>query len=286
MSPDPYRVLLAPNPSPMTLDGTRSVLLGRERPVVIDPGPADPRHLERLRRALAGHRPVAILLTHHHPDHAAAAPLLAAATGAPVLMAAGAVDVGFAPIHAARWIGDGEVVETDVGAVRAVSTPGHAPEHLAFLWTAPGGGVLFVGDLLMGVGDTTLVAPPEGDLDAYLRSLHRVREVGASVLVPAHGPPLDDPPAAIERYLRHRDERVARLVEALRQLGPTTPADLVDRIYGAALDPRLRAAAEGSLRAMLHYLRERERVEPLEGDRFALVPGPHPDSRTHAPSTT
>jgi glyoxylase-like metal-dependent hydrolase (beta-lactamase superfamily II) len=273
MSRGALRVVPADNPSPMTLDGTRTVLVGWERPVVVDPGPADPRHLARLQEELDGRAPVAILLTHHHPDHAAAAPLLAAATGAPVLMGAGALDIGFPAVRADRWIGDGEVVETDAGALRAVTTPGHAPEHLAFLWTgprAPEGGILLVGDLLMGVGDTTLVSPPEGDLGAYLRSLERVGRLAPARLLPSHGPPLDDPPRAIERYLRHREERIARLVEALRQLGPSTPAALVDRIYGAELDPRLRTAAEGSLHAMLHYLADEARVRRVDGARYRL----------------
>jgi glyoxylase-like metal-dependent hydrolase (beta-lactamase superfamily II) len=258
------RVLLAPNPSPMTLDGTRTFVVGRRRPLVIDPGPAEAQHLSRLRAELAGVRPVAILLTHHHPDHGAAAPALAAATGAPMLMASGALDVGFPRIDADEWVPDGTVWETDGGAVRAVTTPGHSPEHLAFLWhgpDTPAGGVLFVGDLFMGTGDTTLVAPPEGDLHAYLGSLERVRRLEPGVLLPAHGPPLDDPAAAIERYVRHRQQRIAQVRDVLRDAGPLPPAALVDRIY-PDLDPRLRAAAEGSLQAILAYLAGSDAAAP------------------------
>jgi glyoxylase-like metal-dependent hydrolase (beta-lactamase superfamily II) len=273
MIPGALRVLLAPNPSPMTLDGTRTYVVGEHRPVVIDPGPADPQHLSRLHAELAGARPAAILLTHHHPDHAAAAPLLAAATGAPVWMAPGALEVGFARVRAHRWVAEGEVVETDGGALRAVATPGHAPEHLAFLWEGPGtpaGGVLFVGDLFMGVGDTTLIAPPEGDLSAYLVSLERVRQLKPGILLPAHGPPLDDPNRAVERYVHHRQERIGQVLDALRDAGPARPAELVDRVY-PELDPRLRPAAQGSLHAILQYLHDQQRVHADPERRYRLV---------------
>lgn len=252
------RMVLAPNPSPMTLDGTRTFLVGRERPVVIDPGPADPAHLAALEEALGGRVPAAILLTHAHPDHAEGAGELARRTGAGVRMARGALrplpDAGVE-----RWIGDGDEVETDAGVVRAVATPGHAPEHLAFLWS----GALFVGDLLMGEGDTTLVSPPEGDLAAYLRSLDRVEGLGASVLFPSHGPPIERVPETLERYREHRRVRIRQVEEALRR-SPDASADaLVDLVYGAGLHPGLREAARGSLAAILHFL-EAPRIDPTE----------------------
>lgn len=267
------RSRLASNPSPMTLDGTRTYVVGRAQPVVIDPGPAEARHLDGLLELLGGARPLAILLTHGHPDHAAAARPLAERTGAPVLMARGGVEAGFPPVRADRWLEDGEAVETDAGPVRAVATPGHTPEHLAFFWTgaeAPAGGALFVGDLMMGEGDTALVAPPEGDLAAYLRSLERVRSLRPGVLLPTHGPPLADPAAAVARYLCHRRERIGQVVRALAAGGPAAPADLVRAVYGRTLDPRLHEAAEGSLRAVLDYLWRQGRVRPLEGGRYAL----------------
>jgi glyoxylase-like metal-dependent hydrolase (beta-lactamase superfamily II) len=281
----PLRVLLAPNPSPMTLDGTRTYVIGRSRPVVIDPGPADPRHLLQLRNALEGSVPAAILLTHHHPDHAAAAPRLAGMFEAPVVMGRGALEVGFPVIPVDRWVGDGEVVETDVGPVRAITTPGHTPEHLAFFWSgsaAPAGGALFVGDLFMGTGDTTLIAPPEGDLAAYLDSLARVRELKPGILYPTHGPPLEDAAEAVARFARHREERVAQVMEALRHAEAARPRELVDRIYGPELDPRLRAAAEGSIRAILLYLDDRHYVRAGGDDRKPLVEDqPTPPPATH-----
>ena len=130
----PLRILLAPNPSPMTLDGTRTYLVGRRHAVVIDPGPALDAHLDAVLGALGGGGLEAILLTHAHPDHAPGAVRLARETGAPVLMASGALAPSIAPEAVTRWIGEGEQIETDAGVLRAIATPGHAPEHLAFHW--------------------------------------------------------------------------------------------------------------------------------------------------------
>jgi glyoxylase-like metal-dependent hydrolase (beta-lactamase superfamily II) len=155
------------------------------------------------------------------------------------------------------WIGEDAVVETDAGRIRAVATPGHAPEHLAFHWTGGAGvegGVTFVGDLLMGSGDTTWVAPPEGDLAAYLRSLQRVEALGSEVLYPAHGPALTDPRAAIARFRAHRLERIGQVRAAVAAMPGASPAELVSTVYGPDLHPALVAAAEGSIRAILTYL--------------------------------
>lgn len=256
------RFILAPNASPMTLDGTRTYLVGAERPVVIDPGPADPAHLDAVVAALAGARPSAILLTHGHPDHAAGAAPLAERTGAPVWMAGGALGPAVRPERVDHWIRGGDRVETDGGALVAVPTPGHAPEHTAFLWRpgppASGPAALFVGDLFMGEGDTTLVAPPEGDLADYLRSLDEVERLSPATLYPTHGPPIEDAAEAVGRYRAHRLDRISQVEAALRDRPGATAGELVERVYGADLHPLLRAAAEGSLRAIVAYLRRED----------------------------
>jgi glyoxylase-like metal-dependent hydrolase (beta-lactamase superfamily II) len=265
------QTVLAPNPSPMTLDGTRTFVVGRERAAVIDPGPDDPAHLDAIVRALDGRAPAVILLTHAHPDHAAAAGLLSARTGAPVRMGRGAL-VPF-PDLITEWLEEDEQIATDAGVLHAVRTPGHAPEHLCFLWTggpARHDRALFAGDMFMGGADTTLVAPPEGDLTQYLDSLDRLRALRPSILHPAHGPPIADAEAAIERYRAHRAERIAQVVRALRSEGSARPAELVDGVYGAALHPALRGAAEGSLHAILAHLAATGRVDD-DGGRFHLT---------------
>lgn len=261
----------------MTADGTRSYVVGRARPVVIDPGPADQRHLGAIAEVLGGASPVAILLTHAHPDHAAGAPALADATGSPVAMAHGSVHAGLDARHVDRWLADGDVVETDAGALRVVATPGHAPEHLSFFWEgegAPEGGALFVGDHMMGGSDTTLVAPPEGDLAAYLRSLDRVAELAPGVLYPAHGEPIPDPAAAVDRYRRHRMSRIDQVRGALRGSGPASPREIARAVYGGEVGPELWAAAEASLLAILAYLEDRGEARASAGRYELTNPAP------------
>ena len=262
------RSLLAPNPGAMTLDGTRTYIVGRERPAVIDPGPRDPAHLRAILGALGGASPAAILLTHAHSDHAAAAPALAAETGAPVMIARGSHLDASADL-VSRWLEEGDEIETDAGTLRVVHTPGHAPEHAAF--HHPASGALLVGDTFMGGLDTTLVAPPEGDLAAYLRSLDRIASLSPSILHPAHGPDITDAAEAVARYRCHREERIAQVVRALRAAGPSRTGDLIEAVYGAELDPRLRAAAEGSLTAILGFLAAEGRARALPGGRHALL---------------
>jgi len=265
---DTLRTVVAPNPSPMTLDGTRTFIVGCERPAVIDPGPSAGGHLDAILAALEGRPPIAILLTHAHGDHSELAEALALRTGAPVLAASAPEERGD-DSDVSQWLTDGDVVETDAGALHAVATPGHAPDHVSFHW--PEQRAVFVGDLFMGVGDTTLVAPPEGDLAAYLRSLDRVASLSPSVLYPAHGPPLADPAEAVARYRRHRETRIEQVVHALRRAGPSRPRELLDAVYGAELHPSLRLAAEGSLHAILGYLSAEGLAEARPDGRHSLT---------------
>jgi glyoxylase-like metal-dependent hydrolase (beta-lactamase superfamily II) len=262
--------LLAPNPSPMTLDGTRTFVVGREQAAVIDPGPDDPAHLDAILRALDGRAPSVILLTHGHADHAAAAGLLSARTGAPIRMAPGAL----VPLQevVTEWLREDEQIATDAGVLHCVPTPGHAPEHVCFLWTdgpAQHERALLAGDMFMGGGDTTLVAPPEGDLTEYLASLDRLEALRPSAIHPAHGPAIADGAGAIRRYRAHRAGRIAQVVQALRQ-GPAAPGELIDRVYGDELHPQLRLAAEGSLRAILEHLTAIGRAQRA-AERYTLT---------------
>lgn len=252
------RFVRASNPSPLTLDGTRTWLVGRQRVAVLDPGPALPAHLEAVAAAVTGEpgaAAVAILVTHDHPDHAPGARPLSERLGAPLLsLKAGTLRAG-------------DRVQTDAGALVAVPTPGHAPDHVAFHW--PEADAVFCGDLMLGGQATALVAPPEGDLTEYLASLARLQALRPRVLYPTHGEPFTDPAAALAEYVRHREERLAQVLAALAP-GEASADTILTRVYGAALDPRLRAAATGATLAYLAHLQRLGRVRRA-GERWRLA---------------
>lgn len=243
------RNLLAPNPSPMTLDGTNTWVIGdpeADAALVVDPGPDDERHLTRLARELADRRVVAILLSHGHADHSGGARRFAELTGAPVR----ALD----PAHrlGEEGLADGDVVAAAGVELRVIGTPGHSLDSLCF-WL-PQDRALLTGDTILGRG-TTMIAP-DGDLAEYLRSLDRLRAMAelaeAVALLPGHGPVLPDPVGALDRYLAHRRERLDQIRDALAR-GARTPREIVEIVY-AEVDRSLWPAAEASVRAQLDYL--------------------------------
>ena len=172
---------LAPNPGPFTLEGTRSYVVGEGVAAVIDPGPSIDSHLAVLAEAVAGATDVAILLTHAHDDHAAGAARLACLSGGCVLGPG-----------SDRDLEDGERIHTSAGDLVAVSTPGHARRHFCF--HHPGAAAVFVGDLILGAGDTTWIGQYRGGVADYLESLDRVAALDAGTLYPAHGAAIHDPP--------------------------------------------------------------------------------------------
>lgn len=201
------RRLTAPNPGMMTGPGTNCYLVGTEAVVVVDPGPDDEGHVAKIVEAGAG-RIAAIALTHTHVDHWPATPALKAATGAEVV----AFDSRDG-LEVDRVLADGDTV----GGLTAVTTPGHASNHICF-WDAERR-VLFTGDHVMS-GSTVVIAPPDGDMAAYLASLEKVRALQPDALAPAHGPLLTEPDAYIEHYITHRLAREASVAEALAAAGP------------------------------------------------------------------
>lgn len=254
------RRVLAPNPGPFTLEGTNTWVVGYAPSLVIDPGPDDPGHLVAV--AYEAEPVEAILLTHHHPDHAPGARRLAEATGAPVY--------AYRPAEGERQLRHGDVVETGRVAIRAVHTPGHTPDHLAFLVEAEG--LLFTGDAVLGRG-TSIVDPPEGDMAAYLRSLEEMRRLSPRLLYPGHGPLVFDAVAKLDEYLEHRRERERQVLEALAE-GKATPREMVPGIYGGEVPEELYPLAERSVLAHLLKL-EREgraaRRGPAGEERFVPV---------------
>lgn len=254
------RLLLAPNPSPMTERGTNTWLLGDGAVTVLDPGPNDPAHLRALLAALApGERIAQILVSHSHLDHSPGARPLAEATGAPVL-AYGDSSVGRSDrmqALAGQPIGGGEGVdsaftpderlpdgaELDIGGLtlRALHTPGHLGNHLCFLW----GQALFSGDQVMGWAPS-LVSPPEGDLTDFMASLDRLEALGPTRLYPGHGAPVSDGPARIAALRTHRLGRERAILEAIAA-GATSAQAITLAVYTDVPPAFLPAAARNVL---------------------------------------
>ena len=245
-------VRVAPNPGPMTLDGTNTWIVGdpqRTPPVVVDPGPLLAEHLAAVLGDCGG-RIATILLTHRHLDHAEGAATLAATAGCGVRAADPAWCVG------SDGLREGDVLFTGTARLEVVATPGHTTDSVSLLLVDEDGEArLLTGDTVLGRG-TTVITYPDGDLGRYLASLDRlerlVEERGVPTILPGHGPLVTDP---LERLRAYRAHRLARLEEVRQALaaGVDTPAGIVARVY-ADVDRSVWPAAEQSVRAQLDYL--------------------------------
>lgn len=240
--------VLAPNPGPMTLDGTNTWVLlepGSTEAVVVDPGPLDEGHLRRVVGVLerAGARASQTLLTHGHLDHAEAAGRFARLTGSTVR----AIGRGHDDLAG------GDVVTVAGLELRVVSTPGHTADSLSF--ALPADQALLTGDTVLGRG-TTVVAHPDGELAAYLDSLDRIRELtcdgSVSSILPGHGPWVPDAGALVDFYRRHRRERLEQVRAALAG-GAASADEVVQRVY-ADVPRQVWPAARLSVQAQLAYL--------------------------------
>jgi glyoxylase-like metal-dependent hydrolase (beta-lactamase superfamily II) len=246
--------VLAPNPSPMTLDGTNTWIVAEpDSPlaVVVDPGPLDEAHLAQVVATAEQHgkRVALTLLTHGHPDHAEGAARFAELTGTRVRALDPALRLGDEGLAA------GDTVTTGGLELRVVATPGHTADSLCF--HLPADGAVLTGDTVLGRG-TTVVAHPDGRLGDYLDSLRRLQALtvdgGVDTVLPGHGPVLDDARGAVEFYLAHRAHRLAQ-VETAVEGGLRTPGDVVAHVY-ADVDRALWPAAELSVLAQMDYLRD------------------------------
>ena len=245
------RRLVAPNAGPMTYHGTNTYLLDWEGGVaVIDPGPDDAAH-EATILAQAGAPIAAILLTHGHHDHWGGLAGLKRATGAPIYAWHRPFAAEIRPDVALE---DGAMV----GPLRAVHTPGHAPDHLCFVHPD---GPLFSGDVVMG-WSTTVVGGSGGDMADYFASLDRLLATESSLYLPGHGPPMPEPLAYVEALREHRRQREAAIVAALGR-APVTVTALTRALY-PILDPPLRPAAERNVQAHLDKLEAEGRAMPSD----------------------
>jgi glyoxylase-like metal-dependent hydrolase (beta-lactamase superfamily II) len=247
--------LLAPNPSPMTLDGTNTWVLqepGSATALVVDPGPDHEGHLQRVVEVVeaVGARVSRILLTHGHLDHSEGAARLAALTGAPVL----ALD----PLQClgSEGLAAGDVLRDGGLELHVVPTPGHTSDSLSFL--LPQDASVLTGDTVLGRG-TTVVAYPDGRLEDYVESLQRLGSLAdagvVDTVLPGHGPVLADAASVVQAYLAHRTQRLEQVRAALAA-GDRTPRQVVERVY-ADVDRALWPAAELSVQAQLEYLTSR-----------------------------
>jgi len=246
----------ADNPGPMSLSGTNTYLIG-EPAYVIDPGPADERHLENVLSAGADRGGIAgIALTHRHLDHAGGAQALRARTDAPLVASAQRDDVHTFEPEAGALELSGELSDGDVfGPFEVIETPGHAADHLCFL----AGSVLFCGDTVLGEG-STIVPPFGGSLGTYLESLRKLQALTLTALCPGHGPVVWSPSERIADYIDHRLDRERRLIAALGR-GLRSTGELLDEVWDDVPEA-LRPAAALTLEAHLDKLEHERKLPP------------------------
>lgn len=265
------RRVVAPNPGPFTFTGTCAYIVGEGDVALIDPGPDDEAHRAALLDAVKAERVTHILVTHTHKDHSPGARALSRATGAPVWGCAAHVAIEDHPSgrldasHDTDYAPDVEMADGDTlqgagFALTAVHTPGHASNHLCFALAEEG--TLFSGDHVMA-WSTTVVAPPDGDMAAYMASLERLAARMEETYYPGHG----SPATSARRYVRglasHRRQRETAILARIAA-GDADIATIVARIY-SGLDPRLVRAASLSVLAHLQDMTARGLVTSSEG---------------------
>jgi glyoxylase-like metal-dependent hydrolase (beta-lactamase superfamily II) len=256
--------ITAPNPGVMTGPGTNAYIVGRDELALIDPGPESPPHLATLLQAVDG-RLKWIFCTHTHVDHSPGARALKAATGAELLGFAhvpndGRQDTEFKPDRA---LSDGDIVEARDFRLRALHTPGHASNHLCYVfddlkW-------IFTGDHVMQ-GSTVVISPPDGDMTVYLRSLERLLALDVSTIAPGHGYLIERPHDEVRRLIAHRLKREKKVLDAFAQRNPATLDELLPLVYDD-VPQQIHPVARRSLHAHLLKLASERRVQE-EGERW------------------
>lgn len=263
----PVYKFTAPNAGPKTLSGTNSYSVGLDDVLLIDPGPEMSPHTDQLLVWLRERRATvrAILLTHLHPDHAPAARDVEMRTGAPIFTLMGdPVDTGFGPSHTYPLTPDHTHWDVGEDTLSVIAAPGHTHDHVCFFLERSG--LLFTGDAVLGRG-STLIAPPEGNMLEFMRTLNMLIALQPQVLAPGHGPVVWNASAKLSEDLKHREQRERAILEQLRD-GPATSDQLVSQIYRDT-HRDLIGLARMSLDAQLEKLMDEMRVNQ-SGELFSL----------------
>lgn len=247
------RRIVAHNPGPMTGPGTNTYLVGIDEIAVIDPGPADPAHLDAI-AGCGGDRIRWIACTHTHVDHVAGVAGLRERTGAEVL----AYDSRDG-LQVDRQLRDGDFIDATEFVLRALHTPGHASNHLCLLLEQER--MLFSGDHVME-GSTVVIRPPDGDMAVYMTQLARLKELRPRLrsIAPGHGHLIEEPAAKVDEYLTHRAMREAQILESLPAHGAVRIDQIVERLYRDLIE-ELRPMAAATVWAHLLKLRDEQRVQ-------------------------
>ncbi len=265
--PQPYTIILAPNPSIMTGPGTNTIILGGgvQGALVIDPAVDDSAYLDAVVQAGAERGGIGrILITHGHPDHMGGAVALRDRLGVYIY----AFSRQGVPV-ADEEITGGTIFPAGEDTLQAIHTPGHRFDHLCFLLQKRR--TLFAGDLISGI-TTNVIAPPDGDMLDYINSLTRLQEIEIAEIVPAHGPIIADAQAKIAEYIDHRMLREQQVLQALEELPPgATIPELVPLIY-QDVDPKLHPIAAWTVEAHLLKLEREGLVERQDGGWVLVEP--------------
>jgi len=251
-------LVLAPNPSLMTGPGTNTYVVGTGPSVVVDPAMDDGRYLDRVLEA-AGGRVDQIVVTHRHPDHVGGATELRAITGAQV-RAFGDADAGGERVSP---VADGDSIVVDDLSLAVLHTPGHSSDHICLVLDD----ALFAGDNILGEG-TAVIAPPDGDMRAYLRTLDRLRALAPRRIYTGHFKSLDDGVAVIDGYIAHRRRRHAAILATI--VRPSTVQEIVERVY-ADTPKELHPIAVYSVEAHLRMARDDGTASERGGRWFSTL---------------
>jgi glyoxylase-like metal-dependent hydrolase (beta-lactamase superfamily II) len=257
------RRVIAENPSPFTLYGTGTYILGTGNVAVIDPGPADPQHIQSILDATRGETISHVLVTHTHTDHSPGCALLRKKAPAPTYAygphGAGKLEEGvpveeggdmeFEPDELVRH---GDVIQGGDWSVECVYTPGHTSNHMCYQLREQK--ALFTGDHVMG-WSTSIISPPDGDMAAYMNSLGLLLERNDDAYWPTHGPRIDDPKALVRAFIEHRREREAQILECVGD-GVRHIREMVPIMYTSTPEFMYPAAARSVLAAVEYLVKK------------------------------